>query len=207
MWAREGAIALTESTMATVEGVTRDVYTSTPLGFLFGRRSTRPNWAKPGSLRHYGAQVVKKLLEAGKTPAQVSDICWLTALAGVGVPVGVVSSSPWRVCIDADDQFQFAEILAFFLKEENIEHWRNVQEFAVQSDSKDEATRAKADKNLRDYVFEAQRLTSSQRNLRICSRDTMVGASKFSRGDIIVTLFVCLWISFSGAPFTNLHRE
>lgn len=93
MWAREGALALTQSTMTTVEGITRDAYSSTLLGFFFGRRSTRPSWAQAGSLRHYGAQVVRKLLEAGKTPAQVADICWLTALAGVGVPVGVVSTA------------------------------------------------------------------------------------------------------------------
>lgn len=46
---------------------------------------------KDGTLRWHGAQVAKELLGVGKKPEEVTDILWLTAVAGVGVPVGMVS--------------------------------------------------------------------------------------------------------------------
>ena len=192
MWAREGAMALTESTLATVEGIKRDADAKTLLGFLFSRRSARPNWAKPGSLRHYGTRVVQDLLAAGKTTAQVADICWLTALAGVSVPVGAVGRSFLHDLALLTARYQFAEILAFFLQPQNIDHWARVQQLAEQSASPDSSKRAKADATLREYVLEAQRLTSSQRNLRICVKPTTIDGQDFKFGEPLVTLFVSL---------------
>jgi hypothetical protein len=90
-WAAEGATVLTQTTKETVQGISRDVSSSTLLGFIFSARSARPDWSKKDSLRSYGRGIVKRLLAAGKTVDEIADICWLTALAGVGVPVNVVS--------------------------------------------------------------------------------------------------------------------
>jgi hypothetical protein len=48
--------------------------------------------ADTGSLRWYGQNVVKELIAAGKSPEEAADICWLTAVAGVGAPIGMVRS-------------------------------------------------------------------------------------------------------------------
>lgn len=67
------------------------------MGFLdkafsvFSHNDSAKAASKEGSLRWYGHHVVKELLSAGKTVEQVSDISWLTALAGVGVVVSLVS--------------------------------------------------------------------------------------------------------------------
>ena len=89
-WAREGAEVMTKTTKEMVEGISRDVSRSTASGFFFSRRSMRPDWSSKGSLRSYGREVAKNLLKS-KTIDETTDICWLTALAGVGVPVGMVS--------------------------------------------------------------------------------------------------------------------
>ena len=90
-WAREGAEVLTKSTKHVVEGVSRDQSFKTLAGFLFSRRSMRPDWSDKGSLRAYGREVTRKLL-AHRDIDEVTDISWLTALAGVAVPVNVVRS-------------------------------------------------------------------------------------------------------------------
>ena len=87
-WAQEGADVLTKTTKEVVDGI--NLETKTGLAWLFSRWPTRPNKAKAGTLASYGREFVKELLGAGKTVEEASEICWLTALAGVGVPVGVV---------------------------------------------------------------------------------------------------------------------
>ena len=93
-WAREGAEVLTKSTKSVIEGVSRDVSVKSVTGFLFSRRSMRPDWSEKGSLRAYGREVARQLLTQ-RTVDEVTDICWLTALAGVAVPVNVVSACPF----------------------------------------------------------------------------------------------------------------
>ena len=56
--------------------------------------------------------------------------------------------------------WQFVEVLGWFLRLENAKHWAAVQQLAAENTPK-------ADDTIRAYVLEAQRLTSSQRNLRI----------------------------------------
>jgi hypothetical protein len=90
-WAAESTKVLTQTTKQTIQGIYRDVRTETLLGFFFSPRSARPDWSKKDSLRHYGRDVVKGLLASGKTVDEVVDISWMTALAGVGVCVSVVS--------------------------------------------------------------------------------------------------------------------
>ena len=91
-WAREGAEVLTKSTKELVEGIAREASCKTLLGFFFSQKSMRPDWSEKGSLRAYGRRVVQQLLTQ-RSVDEVTDICWLTALAGVAVPVNVVSYS------------------------------------------------------------------------------------------------------------------
>ena len=70
---------------------------------------------------------------------------------------------------------KFTEVLQFFLCLENKDYWRRVQELADKSNSaKNERARRQANTEIYEYVLEAQRLTSSQRNLRICAADTVI---------------------------------
>ena len=88
-WAQESATVLTKTTREMIDGVA-SVRNWNPLKWLFSSVS-RPNRAKEGTLAWYGRQMAKELITAGKTKDEVSEICWLTAFAGVGVPVSVVS--------------------------------------------------------------------------------------------------------------------
>ena len=47
-----------------------------------------------------------------------------------------------------------------------------------------------ADKTLKQYVLEAQRLTSGQRNLRLCVGQNTIDGRTFNPGDVVVCLFV-----------------
>ncbi|KAJ5758694.1 hypothetical protein N7520_005850 [Penicillium odoratum] len=122
--------------------------------------------ADTGSLRWYGQNVVKELISAGKTPEEAADICWLTAVAGVGAPIGM-----------------FADVLNYFLQDENSQYWEAIQNLA--SISNVEA----ADKELRKYVLEAQRLTSNQRDIRVCVGATTIDGKQYKPGDVVVALF------------------
>jgi cytochrome P450 len=59
--------------------------------------------------------------------------------------------------------------------------WQTVQGLAV-------ANNAKSDTLLREYVLEAQRLTSSQRNLRIATTSTSIDGQNINRGDAVLCL-------------------
>ncbi|KAF2478296.1 prostaglandin G/H synthase 2/cyclooxygenase 2, pgh2/cox2 [Lindgomyces ingoldianus] len=165
MWATEGADALTKSTNEVLKGVKKELQCETMYGWLTSSWTTpRPSKAKSGSLRWYGRQIVKEMLKAGKTVEEAGDICWLTALAGVGAPVTV-----------------FTETLKWFLDPENQSYWAEIQGFAAENSPK-------ADAKIRDYVLEAQRLTSSQRNLRICKQAVTINGQAFMPGDVVVCL-------------------
>jgi hypothetical protein len=84
IWAQEGATALTTTTKSTVKDVLA-------IGLCTGlNRLRHRNDIKEGSLRWYGQHVVRQLASNGLSIKEVADIMWLTALAGVGVPVGLV---------------------------------------------------------------------------------------------------------------------
>ncbi len=84
IWAQEGATALTTTTKSTVKDVLA-------IGLCAGlNRLRHRNDIKEGSLRWYGQHVVRQLASNGLSIKEVADIMWLTALAGVGVPVGLV---------------------------------------------------------------------------------------------------------------------
>jgi len=84
IWAQEGATVLTSTTKSTVKDVLAG-------GLCAGiKRFRHKNDIKEGSLRWYGQHVVRQLASNGLSVKEVADIMWLTALAGVGVPVGLV---------------------------------------------------------------------------------------------------------------------
>jgi hypothetical protein len=113
MWAREGAEALTKSTLKAVSSIPKDtpgsakgiassvtssvtsaisgVASKIPyIGGWLGGKGSSPTQTKSGSLRWYGQNVAKELMAQGKTPAETADILWLTAVAGVGATIGLV---------------------------------------------------------------------------------------------------------------------
>lgn len=55
-----------------------------------------------------------------------------------------------------------------------------------------------ADKQLRKYVLEAQRFTSSQRDVRVCTGPTTIDGKEYKRGDVVVCLFVRIPEPLSG---------
>lgn len=76
---------------------------------------------------------------------------------------------------------------------------------ACSNSTTDEQSRTQANKQIHEYVLEAQRLTSDQRNLRVCAADTIIKNGNisqefkgvkyapgsdipFKRGDIVVCL-------------------
>jgi hypothetical protein len=72
-------------------------------------------------------------------------------------------------------------------------HWGTVQKLVEKS--KNPGSRAQANQQIRDYVLEAQRLSSAQRNLRVCAVDTVI-----QNGDV--------WQEIKGvkyAPGTDIH--
>ena len=98
---------------------------------------------------------------------------------------------------------QFAEVLGFFLDLKNRNHWAKVQELVARNDSA-------ADKTIREYVLEAQRLTSKQRNLRICAQPTTVKGhgnetKEFKAGDVVVC-FLVSYRSLSNSIPSNLTQ-
>lgn len=125
--AREGSKVLTETTLKVISGgsnpirdakgivskatggingAVTSITSNIPLvGGLVSKASKKAeSKAKTGSLRWYGQNVVKELICAGKSPEEAADICWLTAVAGVGAPIGMVCAHsappllylPWK---------------------------------------------------------------------------------------------------------------
>jgi hypothetical protein len=74
--------------------------------------------------------------------------------------------------------------LNYFLQEENSQHWEAIQNLSSSSDQES------ADKELRKYVLEAQRLTSNQRDIRVCVSETTVDDKTYRPGDLVIALFV-----------------
>lgn len=74
-------------------------------------------------------------------------------------------------------------MLQYFLLDANKKLWSKIQELA-------KANNDESDKILRQYVLEAQRLTTSQRNLRVVAENITIDGQIFNKGDAIVCLFV-----------------
>ncbi|TVY84744.1 Psi-producing oxygenase A [Lachnellula suecica] len=165
-WAADGATVMTKSTDITVGQVARDNNHAPKFlsNLMPAEKTTRRHLEKTGSLRSYGRIIVEGLLKAGKTPTEVSEVNWLTAVAGVGVVVGM-----------------FSDVLGFFMKVENASLWSQIQDFAA-SNTPD------FDARIRDFVVEAQRLTSAQKDVRICVKPTTIDGTVFTPGSIAILL-------------------
>lgn len=84
---------------------------------------------------------------------------------------------------------KFYEVLEFFLRPENASIWAEVQTIVEKKD----------DEGLHAYVAEAQRLTSTQRNMRVAVAPAELDGQKVEPGNAIIMLLVSL-ISLS-RPF------
>ncbi|KAI5306174.1 hypothetical protein KEM56_001984 [Ascosphaera pollenicola] len=129
----------------------------------FVKKHNKIGQTSTGSLRWYGQQVVNELMAAGKTMEEASDLGWMNAVGGVGTITGL-----------------FADVLSFYLQEGNTKHWADIQNLASDANS------SAANKKLRQYVLEAQRLTSKQRNLRVCVSETTIDGQSFKPGDVVI---------------------
>ncbi|KAH7407996.1 heme peroxidase [Cadophora sp. MPI-SDFR-AT-0126] len=158
--AQEGASVLTKTTKASVKkAVTNGLYTNLST-LLKGRQ----NHIKLGSLRWYGQHIVRQLSANGLSCDEIAEIMWLTGVAGVGVPVSL-----------------FAEVLQFYLQPGNEELWDKIQDLVASNDPT-------TDSVLKQYVLEAQRMVSTQRNLRVCASDRTIDGHKFCKGDTVICL-------------------
>ncbi|KAL7919043.1 heme peroxidase [Trichoderma austrokoningii] len=130
---------------------------------IFFPHYTTPSLTDPkrGSLRACGLQIVEKLLGQGISPEQVVDNLWLTAFGAVGILVTV-----------------FYEVMEFFLRPENESIWAEVQTFSQEGDCQ----------KIQAYVMEAQRLTSSQRNMRIAMQPIELEGQSIQPGTPVVVM-------------------
>ena len=116
-----------------------------------------------GSLRSCGYQIIEELLAQGNSAERVTDNLWLTAFGGIGAPVTA-----------------FYEVLEFFLRPENASIWAEVQSLALRGD----------DAGIHDYVREAQRLTSSQRNMRVAVAPGELEGKQVQPGNVVIMVLV-----------------
>lgn len=78
-------------------------------------------------------------------------------------------------------------MLSFFLEPGNSELWATVIEIAASAGKGEEDT---ANRQLRQYVLEAQRLTSYMKDVRVCQEDMELDDIKMNKGDKIIVLTV-----------------
>ncbi|KAB8078973.1 heme peroxidase [Aspergillus leporis] len=182
-WAREGAKNLTKTTLKVVSNLpaseksgkgiikgavstAKGIASKIPIvGKFIGDDKGVEGQSTSGSLRWYGYNVAKELIASGKAPAEVADISWMNAVGGVGATIGV-----------------FTDVLGYFLQDENSHHWEEIQKLAASSDVNS------TNKTLRQYVLEAQRLTSSQRSIRLCAGKAVIDGQSFEPGNLVVCL-------------------
>ncbi|KAK1593424.1 linoleate diol synthase [Colletotrichum navitas] len=158
----------TESVNAIIDstrGLVNEVVVGRGLGFgiastISGVVGRKSNYKKD-SLRSCGHKLVEELLAQGNSAEQVVDNMWLTAFGGIGAPVTA-----------------FYEVLEYFLRRENASIWAEVQTLAQKND----------DAGLHAYVKEAQRLTSSQRNVRVATVAAEVDGKQVQPGNVVVML-------------------
>ncbi|KAI8959978.1 heme peroxidase [Daldinia sp. FL1419] len=156
--AQEGAEIVIRTTKKIVEEV---ALTRVPFGSIVSDTIGRGASLKKGSLRSCGHKLVEQLLTQGGSIDRVTDMLWLTAFGGIGVVVTV-----------------FYEIMEFFLRKENASIWAEVQALAKNND----------DDAIRDYVVEAQRLTSTQRTMRVASKPDELEGKKIQPGNFVILL-------------------
>ena len=161
--AQEGAQVITETTRKLVDEVVRGRGLGLGIASAISNTFSRKAYLKKGSLRSCGYQIIEELLAQGNSAERVTDNLWLTAFGGIGAPVTA-----------------FYEVLEFFLRPENASIWAEVQSLALRGD----------DVGIHDYVREAQRLTSSQRNMRVAVAPGELEGKQVQPGNVVIMLLV-----------------
>ncbi|KAI1312714.1 heme peroxidase [Xylaria venustula] len=159
--AQEGAKVITDTTRKLVDEVVRARGLGLGITAALSNTFSRKVHLKKDSLRSCGYQIVDGLLGQGNSAERVTDNLWLASFGGVGTPVTM-----------------FYEVLEFFLRPEHASIWAEVQSLALKGD----------DAGLHDYVREAQRLTSSQRNVRIAVAPGELDGKQVQPGSAVVML-------------------
>jgi linoleate 10R-lipoxygenase len=159
--AQEGTKLIIDTTRKLVD----EVVLGRGLGFgiasAMSNVFSRKAYLKKNSLRSCGYKLIEELLAQGKSAENVVDNLWLTAFGGIGVPVTA-----------------FYEVLEFFLRPQNASIWAEVQALAQKGDHA----------ALHAYVAEAQRLTSSQRNVRIATQPAQLEGKSIQPGNAVVMM-------------------
>lgn len=159
--AQEGAKAVIDSTRKLVDEVVLGRGLGLGIASAMSSKLSRKAYIKKDSLRSCGYKLVEELLAQGNSAEQAVDNLWLTAFGGVGVPVT-----------------SFYEVMEFFLRPENASIWTKVQSLAQKGD----------DSTLHAYVAEAQRLTSSQRNVRVATQPAELEGKSVQPGNLVVMM-------------------
>jgi len=159
--AQEGVKTVAESTKRLVSEAEIGRPRGIGLVSAVANRIGAKSYLKKDSLRSCGLKLVEELLAQGNNIDQVVDNLWLTSFGGIGVPVTA-----------------FYEVLSYFLKPENESIWAEVQAIAQKGD----------DAALHAYVAEAQRLTTSQRNVRIATAPGEIDGQTIQPGTAVVLL-------------------
>ncbi|KAI0379935.1 heme peroxidase [Hypomontagnella monticulosa] len=159
--AQEGAKVIIDSTRKLVDEVAHSHGMGLGLVSAFSSVFTRKADIKRDSLRSCGYKLVEELLAQGNSAEHVVDTLWLTSFGGVGVPVTA-----------------FYEVMEFFLRPENASIWAEVQSLAQRGD----------DATLHAYVAEAQRLTSTQRNVRVATQPAELEGKTIQPGNVVVMM-------------------
>ncbi|KAK5988421.1 Psi-producing oxygenase A [Cladobotryum mycophilum] len=159
--AQEGAKVVMDTTRKLVDEVSAGRGLGLGIASAISSKIGRKANLKKDSLRSCGFKIVEELLAQGNSAEKTTDNLWLTAFGGVGVPVTA-----------------FYEVLDFFLKPENASIWAEVQALAQKNDHD----------GLHAYVKEAQRLTSSQRNVRVATAPAEIDGKQVQPGNLVVML-------------------
>ncbi|KAI1820639.1 linoleate diol synthase [Xylaria intraflava] len=157
--AQDGAALFTKTTRVLVDEVVRARGLGLGIATALSNTFSRKTHLKKDSLRSWGYKLVEELLSQGLSPERVTDTLWLTSFGGVGVPVTA-----------------FYEVLEFFLRQENASIWSEVQTLVQQGD----------DTGIYNYVKEAQRLTSTQRTIRIAIGQDEVDNQQVAPGNLVI---------------------
>ena len=199
MWAQDAVTILDATTKKTVSNLLNagknsswlETLISTiksKLFFLGSAKPTATNKQQTASLRWFGARLVQEMAASGKTVDQIIDINWPVAIGGVGVTVGAVCYIVLtQLCCSTLIRRKFADILSFFLKPENATLWNAVSDLAISVSKSEDSS---ANRQLRQYVLEAQRMTSFMKDVRICQEDVVLDGIKMKKGDKIIPVMV-----------------
>lgn len=85
-----GGHGILSKATGAITGAASSIMSKIPIIGGIVKKVGKKTQAETGSLRWYGQNVVKEIIAAGKSTEEAADICWLTAVGGVGVPIGVV---------------------------------------------------------------------------------------------------------------------